>query len=272
MFKRQPDRLDRTLAVVTGGASGIGAALAREVAGRGARVAVLDVDVEGAAKVAAELPGEAAAYALDVRHDDAVGEVARRVMNDMGTPRMVFANAGVAALGPLLEMPLDDVHWMLDINLRGAIYTARHFTPAMVNAGQGALVFTASIAGLVGAPGMPAYSASKFAVVGMAESLAVELAGTGVTVTTLCPGYVPTGLHDATRYSKESFRSMMNAKESKPGGVPADVVARQTVDDALAGRALVVTGIERFGVLVKRLSPELYRLAASRLGRFMGMT
>ncbi len=154
---------------------------------------------------------------------------------------------------------------MLEVNTYGALVVARAFAPAMVAAGRGGLVFTASLAGLLPVPGLSVYCASKHAVMGLADSMRLELHRAGVTVTTLCPGYVPTGLHRNTRYTHPSLERFMEGQNGE-GGVAPEVVARRTVDAALAGRPRVIIGAEKLGLYLRRLSPTVYDGAAARLG------
>jgi len=253
--------------VVTGAASGIGRALARELSARGAAVALLDRDEVGLAEVARELG--ALALAVDVRDAAAIDAAAARV-EALGGVDLLFVNAGVAAVGPAATTPLDDVRWMIDVNVVGAIAVTRRFLPAMLAARRGRVVFTASIAGLIGAPGMSAYSASKFAVVGFAESLRVELAGTGVSVTVVCPGYVRTGFHRATRYHNAGFRAFL---DDAPGalGLSAEEVARRSIEAAIAGRPLVAMGVERGAVWLRGVSTRAYVALAGPVARAIGL-
>ena len=253
-------------ALITGAASGIGLAVAEELHRRGVRLALVDVDpgVEGVAKRLG-----ASSYLCDVRDESAVGAVGDQVERELGPLDWLFVNAGVATVGPICDLPLADARWVIDVNVIGALVTVQRFVPAMRDAGRGRVVFTGSIASLIGAPGMGAYAASKHAVAGLSESLRVELAGTGVTVTLICPGRVDTGLHGATRYHNEGFERYMDG----PGGgaMTAGHVARRAIDGAAAGRSVLVLGPEKIGVWVKRLSPGLYASLASRLGKSLGL-
>lgn len=263
---RQREPLRGAPVVVTGAASGIGRALAEALHTRGARLALIDVDADRLAAVGEPLG--ALTEVVDLRDVEALSDAAARILAALGPPRMVFANAGVAAVGPLAEVELQDASWVIEVNLVGALATTRAFLPAMLGAGRGAIVYTASIAGLVGAPGMSVYSASKFGVVGLAESLRFELAGTGVTATTVCPGYVPTGLHAATRYANEGFRRFLDGRRRGPS---PERVAERAIDAGLAGRPRVVMGAERIGVWLHRLSPALYHRVTATVANALGL-
>lgn len=260
--------LEGRVAVVTGAASGIGEALAHELARRGARLLLLDVAEERLAQVARGLG--ATAMPCDVRSNEDVRAAADRVAGWDDPPALLFVNAGVASVGPALTAPEDDVRWVFDVNVLGTMRVARAFAPAMMEAGSGGICFTASVAGLLGAPGMPVYSASKHAVVGFADALRVELLASGVTVTTLCPGFVRTGLHAATRYHEAGFARFLEAAPDwlalRPEGV-----ARAAVDATLEGSPQLAMGWERHAVGFSRRWPRLYARAASALGRRLGL-
>ena len=260
--------LSGRVAVVTGAASGIGRALAEELARRGARLALLDANESGLTQVASRL--EALALPCDVRDEAAVAKVAARVRDELGAPHLLFANAGVATVGPTLDVPIADIRWVVDVNLIGTMIVAQQFLPEMVAAGRGHVAFTASIAGLIGAPGMAAYTASKFGVVGMAESLRLELLGSGVTVTTVCPGFVRTGLHAATRYHGAAFAGFLDRAPSW-AGLGADAVARRSIDATLRGTPMLTLGVEAAATWLKRLSPSVYVSLAARASRRAGL-
>ncbi len=262
------DSLVGKSALVTGAASGIGLALARELAARGARLALMDCNEVALADITTELG--ALPLVCDVRDDARVADAAAEVSSKLGTLDLLFSNAGVAAIGPTCEVPIKDARWVLDVNVIGTMIVVRHFVPAMRRAGQGRVAFTASIAGLIGAPGMAAYTASKFAVVGLAESLRVELLSTGVTVTTICPGYVRTGLHQATRYHGAPYAGIL---DRAPGwvGLTAEQVARRGIDATLAGDTQITLGLEKAAVWLRRLSLSAYTTIAGRASRAAGL-
>lgn len=255
-------------AVVTGAASGIGRALAESLAARGARLALIDVHEAGLSAVARELG--ALPIVADVRDEAAISAAADRIERELGPVHFLFSNAGVATVGPACETPIDDVRWVIEVNTLGSIVMARTFVPRMVARGRGRIAFTASLAGLVGAPGMAAYTASKFALVGYAESLRVELQPTAITVTLICPGYVRTGLHAATRYHHEGFRRFLDHTPRGLGLTPAQVAAA-AIDATCAGQRVVTLGPEKLFYWISRLSPRVYTALASRGGRALGL-
>jgi NAD(P)-dependent dehydrogenase (short-subunit alcohol dehydrogenase family) len=146
-------------------------------------------------------PGRAVAYAGDVRDAAALARAAADFMGRFGAPDIVVANAGISR-GTLTEHAADALAFreILDVNVTGLVHTFTPFVAAMRDAGRGTLVGVASVAGFRGLPGAGAYSASKAAAISYLESLRVELAGSGVSVTTICPGYVATPMTAGNPY------------------------------------------------------------------------
>ncbi len=240
--------------LVTGGGSGIGRATAMLSAERGARVSVVDLDGDAAREVAGEIArrgGEAEAFTSDVADAADVEALARAA----GPVDILVNNAGVAAIGPFADTPLADLEWSLGVNVWGPLRVTRAFLPSMIERRSGHVVVVASLAGLIGAPGMVGYTTTKFAAVGFCESLRVELADAGVDVTTICPGYVRTNLHRATRYGSARFRRFMDDVPSWYG-MSSEDVARELADAVERRRALVALGPERVGWWLKRLAPD----------------
>lgn len=255
----QPPAVVGKTVLLTGAASGIGRATALELARRGARLALADINAPGvsdAARAASALGAAATPFVVDLASAPAVDELAARVQRELGPVDILISNAGVAVVAPFASTSAADWDWIFGVNVLGPLRLTRALLPAMVARGSGHLVIVASLAGLVGAPGMVAYSTTKFALVGFAESLRLELAGTGVDVTAVCPGFVRTGLHRATRYGNPGFRRFLDEAPSYYG-MTAEHVARRLVEAVLARRPLVVLGPEKLGWWLKRLAPEV---------------
>lgn len=186
---------------ITGASSGIGAALARFYAGQGAQLGLTGRNIARLNALASELPVECAIYMLDVRDSDALQRAAQDFMQRFGVPHTVIANAGVSR-GTLTEYSEDSAAFraIMDINVLGMVHTFQPFIAPMRETGHGALAGIASVAGLRGLPGAGAYSASKAAAIAYLESLRVELASSGVSVTTICPGYIRTPMTAVNPY------------------------------------------------------------------------
>lgn len=201
-------------ALVTGGVGAIGRAIARRFAENGARVVVADLDGATAGAFAAELSASSGmdciGIALDVSDPAAVQRAASEVTAGFGVCDAVAVNAGVLALAPALELGLGAWRSVIDVNLSGAFYTATAFARPMIDAGRrGTIVFTSSLFGLRGGRGNAAYSASKFGMIGLAQSLAAEWGPLGVRVNTVCPGQIHTAMLDDlfARRAAESGRT-----------------------------------------------------------------
>jgi len=199
------DELAGRTAVVTGAASGIGRALAGRLAAEGMRVVLADVEAAALQVAADELQaggGEVTAVVTDVANGGQVDALAAAADAAFGPVHVLCNNAGVGAGGLLSELTTADWQWVLGVNLWGVIHGIRAFLPGMLaHGGPAHIVNTASLAGHVAGPFMGPYSASKFAVVAISETLHHELAMTGahVRVSVLCPGWVNTKIADSER-------------------------------------------------------------------------
>ncbi|NKF23081.1 SDR family NAD(P)-dependent oxidoreductase [Solimonas marina] len=191
--------LQNRVAVVTGAGNGIGAAIARELARRGAAVVIADIDVVAADQIAAEViagGGRAAVAEHDVTSWDSAFALAAFVEREFGAADIVVNNAGVSRRMPLTEMSEDEWDRVLDINLKGQFLTLRALVPQMIARGYGRVVNLSSVVGKMGYPNFSHYCTSKFGVIGLTQSLAMELIPHGITVNAVCPGIVMTPLHD----------------------------------------------------------------------------
>jgi 2-dehydro-3-deoxy-L-rhamnonate dehydrogenase (NAD+) len=192
----QYDLTDR-VAVITGGAQGIGFAVARRMVASGAKVALWDRDAALAEQAAADLGAGTLAYAVDVSDDPALIAAAARVKADLGPVAVLVASAGIAGNNAKV-MDYDPAEWqrILDINLTGIFHSCRAVLPQMVDAGYGRIVNVASIAGKEGNPNAGAYSASKGGVIALTKSLGKEHAGQNIAVNCVTPATAKTRILD----------------------------------------------------------------------------
>jgi NAD(P)-dependent dehydrogenase (short-subunit alcohol dehydrogenase family) len=197
------DDLAGRVAVVTGGASGIGAGIARACAEQGMRVVLADIELAPAERLAREL-ADAGTAAFAVRTDVTVpadlDALADAAFARFGAADVLFNNAGVAQGGPVHEFSSTDWEWLIGVNLYGVVNGCRAFASRWLARGDSAhVVNTASVGGFLSGPVLGMYSTTKFAVVAYSESLAQELAPHGIGVSVLCPGWTNTNLGDASR-------------------------------------------------------------------------
>src|SRR5258706_8767340 len=186
---------------ITGASTGIGAALARHYAGADNATGLFARRRDLLETPAADLPGQCAIYAADITDTTALAAAAQDFISRYGTPALVIANAGVSVgtHGDELQ-DVEKLRRVLDVNVAGLAATLAAFAPAMRTAGEGTLCGIASVAGFRGIPGAGAYSSSKAAAIAWLEALRNELAGSGVSVVTICPGYIDTPMTQVNKY------------------------------------------------------------------------
>jgi NAD(P)-dependent dehydrogenase (short-subunit alcohol dehydrogenase family) len=196
-------------AIVTGGATGIGLAIARALTGAGVRVAVADLDAAGAERAAREIGGGAFGVPIDVRKRDSVEQAMATIERKLGGYQILCANAGVSTMNLVADLTDEEWDFNFDVNARGVFLTnqiaVRHFLEAGT---KGIIVNTASLAAKWGAPWLAHYSASKFAVMGFTQALAREMAPHGIRVNCVCPGFVKTGMQSREVQWEAKLRGM----------------------------------------------------------------
>jgi NAD(P)-dependent dehydrogenase (short-subunit alcohol dehydrogenase family) len=230
------------VAVVTGGGSGIGRALTLAFARAGARVVIADLDEPAMGATAAEARA-AGVDALTVRTDVSdlvqVQALADRAWQAFGAVHIVCNNAGVAAWGGLERATHRDWQWVLGVNLWGVIHGVETFVPRMIAGGEGGhIVNTASMAGLIASQGLGVYNVSKYAVVGLSETLAKDLRAYGIGVSVLCPMGVETRIRESERNRPAALRN-----ERAPAGAAVELIGRSLAPDVVAD--LVLDAIRR---------------------------
>jgi len=217
-------------AFVTGGASGIGFALARAFGREGMQIALADIDFE-AARYAVERLDKDQIKAVPIRCDvgerQSIERAALETIAAFGKVHIVCNNAGVAIGGPLGMVSDSDWDWIIDVNLKSVVYGVETFYPLIRSHGEGGhVVNTASIAGLISPPGLEPYAATKFAVVAMSEGWAQQLQQINIGVSVLCPGFVRTRIHESGRARPDRYGGRA---EVDPGVGPTQAEAAEAI-------------------------------------------
>ncbi|MDR3360818.1 MAG: SDR family NAD(P)-dependent oxidoreductase [Bifidobacteriaceae bacterium] len=266
---------------ITGAASGIGREMVGQLAAKGARFSLADIGDERLSQMREELEAlgvEAVTSHVDVRVPEEMEHFAVKTIGEFGTVDYMFNNAGISAVGNAWKMPLSDWRWLIDVNLFGPVNACRAFIPRMIELDKECcFVITASAAGFVSAWGGAGYSASKHAVIGMAEGLESDLrkAGAQVKVHVIAPSYVQSNLHNSLQYRQAAEwdpadpaysdadykdamdRSTKSTSEDGGVGIPVDEAVRR-----------ILTGLDedRFVILTH---PETASYIENRYHRFM---
>lgn len=258
---RKASTLAGKRAVVTGGASGLGRAIALELARRGARVVVADVDRAGAEATVAEIAAlgivgiTAHAVECDVRSAESVEEVAAFADRELGGTDVIVNNAGVATSGLTGEIPLENWRWVVDVNLWGVVHGCHVFLPRFRRQGSGYVLNVASAAGLLSPPRMAPYNVTKTAVVSLSETLRAETEGSKIHVTVLCPTFFRTRILDNSRGGDPNDKARVE-KMMDRSRLQAPEVAIVALDALEANRLYAVPMWDGFLLWgVKRLSP-----------------
>jgi NAD(P)-dependent dehydrogenase (short-subunit alcohol dehydrogenase family) len=255
------------VAVVTGGASGIGRGIATQLLAEGIKVVIADIE-EDALKAAASDLG-VLGVRTDVSDLGSVQALARTVTEELGTVHVVCNNAGIGGSVKISDLALSDWRWSMNVNLWGVIHGVQVFLPILAaNEDGGHIVNTSSASGLFSRPGLGAYTVTKFGVVGLSEVLAAELAeeGSKVGVSVLCPGFVRSNLGTSTRNRPDAFADGRlgepDATARASANLRAAAAAAHSIEPEEAG-ALVVGSIKR-GDLYIITDPEMLPLVQER--------
>lgn len=262
------------VAAVTGAGGGLGRALAFELARRGCALALCDLDssaLESTRRECEALGVETTARTLDVSDRAGVYAWADEVVAEHGRVDLVINNAGATVVATARNLTLTELEWLMGVNFWGVVHGTKAFLPHLEASGSGHVVNISSAFGLIGYPGQAAYSASKFAVRGFTEALAMELHVEGVPVQAhvVHPGGVATGIarnarmgsHEPERRPREA----MNAEFDRMARTSAEAAARTIVDGVCRGKPRILVGADARGIsLMQRLLPGAYQ----RLVRF----
>jgi len=231
--------LEDGVAVITGAGSGMGRCLAQQLAAKGSSLALADVSEKGLNETVAQLgnpAGKVTLHIVNVADEARVKSFAGEVAAQHGRATILFNNAGVALLGQLEEISLQDFRWLMDINFWGVVYGVTYFLPMLKKEKRAHIVNTSSLLGIFGASGQGAYCASKFAVRGYTESLHHELLGTGVGVTCVHPGFVRTAIAEHAKVGQRAGAALRTESLTR-----FEKVART---DAAAAAAKILRGVE----------------------------
>ncbi len=267
------DRFGGQLVLVTGAGSGIGRATAFAFAEAGARVVAVDRDAESAARTAelSRLIGAPQAWAetVDVSDEQAMEKLAEKVAAEYGVVDVLVNNAGIGLSGSFFDTTAEDWRKVLDVNLWGVIHGCRLFGKQMAERGQGGhIVNTASAAAYLPSRTLPAYSTSKAAVLMLSECLRAELAGQGIGVSAICPGFVNTNITSTARFTgvdadEEKRRQKKSARLYGLRNYPPEKVAQAVLRAVVRNQAVVpVTAEARGGRLMSRFTPRALRAIA----------
>lgn len=260
---------------ITGAASGIGRALAIELAERGSDLALCDVDEDGLAQtveMAAQRGRTVTSARVDVSDRAAVHAFAERAIDAHGKVDAIVNNAGVALTQSVADMSYEDLDWIVGINFWGVVHGTKAFLPHLLTRGDGWIVNISSVFGFIAVPSQSAYNATKFAVRGFTESLRQELADTGVTATCVHPGGIRTNIVRKSRHHRtfdgitdkaqviEDFDKMARTSAEEAGKVIADGMARRAPRILIGADARVID-------VMARMAPVQYPRVISAVAK-----
>jgi NAD(P)-dependent dehydrogenase (short-subunit alcohol dehydrogenase family) len=259
------------VAIVTGGASGIGRSLGKALVERGAIVVLADLNKELLDETAGSMSDANArveAVPLDVTDVDAVKNLVEQTANQHGRLDYIFNNAGIGVGGAALDFSYDDWRTVLDVNLYGVVNGVFAAYPVMAKQGFGHIVNTASLAGLVPGAGEISYSASKYAVVGLSNSLRMEAGEQGVKVSVVCPGFIDTPIFYNAKVIGLDREKII---EAIPTPMPADECASVILSGVERNKAtIVVTRFAKILWMLQRISPAIVFWISKRMAKRLG--
>jgi NAD(P)-dependent dehydrogenase (short-subunit alcohol dehydrogenase family) len=255
---------DGAVAVISGAGSGMGRCLAQQLADKGCALAIADISQKGLDETAALLrtPPKLSKHIVNVADESQVKAFADEVIHEHGRASLLFNNAGVALLGNLDQISLQDFRWLMDINFWGVVYGVTYFLPLLKKEKRAHIVNTSSLLGIFGASGQGAYCASKFAVRGYTESLHHELLGTNIDVTCVHPGFVRTAIADNAKVGQRAgagLRDESLARFHRVARTDAATAAAKILRAVELRKPRVLIGADAYFVDVwQRLKPASY--------------
>ncbi|MBA3465260.1 MAG: SDR family NAD(P)-dependent oxidoreductase [Deltaproteobacteria bacterium] len=260
--------------VITGAGSGIGRATALAFAQDGAKIVASDINQGSLDSLAAELGDRALlVQKVDVSDRAQMAAFAAAVHAKVPAADVIVNNAGVAVGAAFLDTSLDDWDWLTGVNLMGVVHGCHFFIPKMVERGTGGHVINiSSILGIYPAPQVTAYVASKFAVLGLSQSLRTEMAPHRIGVTAICPGMIDTGIIDGSRMAgQHTTRKEKVAAAFRKGGAPPALVAKTIVDAVRTNPAVRTVGRDAAVIhAITRMAPRLSTALGGTLARRFG--
>ena len=248
-------------ALITGAASGIGAALAHKLAARGCHLALVDVNGEGVTAVAASLRTNAravTAHVVDLADASAIVALPEEISENHAGIDVLFNNAGAALGGTFADVKADDFEWLIDVNFHSVVRMTRAFLPMLLKSPDARLINVSSVFGLIGPPGQTAYAASKFAVRGFTEALRHELAQENVVVHTVLPGGIKTNIARNARINREDMSAVEERVKATEANLitPPEKAAETILRGVNRGTPRILIGRDaRFISLLERLTP-----------------
>lgn len=242
---------ENSVAVITGAASGIGRALSIRLAELGANLAIADVNENGLreTKRLAKLGVKITSHVVDVGSKEQMKAFANDVVKEHGKVTFLINNAGVAILGEVEELSIEDIEWLMNINFWGTVYGVKFFLPVLKQQPRAHIVNLSSVFGLFAPPGQSAYCASKFAVRGFTESLRHELEETNIKVSTVHPGGIKTDIANNARIGEganETGKKIAVNKFNKGAFTTPEKAAETIIDGMLKGKPRILIGKDAF--------------------------
>jgi NAD(P)-dependent dehydrogenase (short-subunit alcohol dehydrogenase family) len=273
------EQFENAVAIVTGGAMGLGEALCEELGRRGATVVVADIDGDAAGRVAGRLEQSgmsAVAVRVDVANEGDMAELIQRTVAEYGRLDYMINNAGIAIGGDSRDLSMQQWRRVLDVDLLGVVYGTVHAYQVMANQGHGHIVNISSLSGLIPQPGNVPYCTSKHGIVGLSLSLRAEGADLGVKVSAACPGDMRTKIYDnmvVVNMPREQVATLSRRTHYLMPQMTAQEATRAILRGVEGNRPLIVfpTAVQAIWHLYRRFPGLLYRINIHRMRLFRGL-